>query len=348
MVDFRFIQLVDYTLGASVILITLATLCIQFARRKFRYMLTMILTWAFSMAMTSFATIHVWLNPNPSTITDLWGFLETIFAILMGFATIVLVDSLSRESVEPIKLSLYSVYIGTSLYVSFTNPVLGQDFFIYGIQAITGFIWFYYCARIYRNAPKSLRFYGGLNLFGSTSVFAAIVLGVSGISTIFPGIEWVAISGGYLLTTIAFIKRDQLAFLLPFRVLRLSVVHLDSGIPMFNYTWPSGRDLIDENLFSGLMHGLRLIIRESILGGEFRDINLDLASIIINRVKDYPVMAVLVTKKTSRVLRQALSTFTRRFIEKYRNAISNPSNSSQFEDATVLVQDCFNFLPDFD
>ncbi len=136
--------------------------------------------------------------------------------------------------------------------------------------------------------------------------------------------------------------------MLPFRVLRLTVVHLDAGIPMFTHTWKSGRGLIDEDLFSGLMHGLRLIIRESILHGEFRDINLDVASIIINRVKDFPVMAILVTRKSSRVLRQALSTFTERFIEKFRNALVKPNDSTQFEGAKILVQECFNFLPEFD
>ncbi len=95
------------------------------------------------------------------------------------------------------------------------------------------------------------------------------------------------------------------------------------------------------------MHGLHLILRESV-HGEFRDINLDQASIIIQQVKGFPVMAVLVTKKTSRVLRQALETFTDRFLQKFKNAIDKPSDSSLFEDAKFLVQECFNFLPDFD
>ncbi len=346
MADLRFIQLFNHTLAAAVILLTLAILCIQFARKKSRYMGTMILTWACIMAMTTFNTIHVWLNPVSLETIDLWGYLETIFAILAGFANILLVDSLSRENVEPIKLSLFSCFVGTILYVFITNPLLGHNFFIYGIQATMGFIWFLYCVRIFRHAPKSLKLYASLNLIGSTTVFAAIGLGISGITTIFPGIEWIVVSIGYLFTTIAFIKREQLAFLLPFQVLRLTVVHLGSGLPMYNYTWKSGRDLISEDLFSGMMHGIRLILQESILRGEFRDISLDRANILVNRVKDYPIMAVLVSKKTSRVLRQALATFTKRFVEKFRDAIEHPNAISQCEDANFLVQECFSFLPD--
>src|SRR4030042_4631539 len=149
-------------------------------------------------------------------------------------------------------------------------------------------------------------------------------------------------------TTIAFIKREQLAFLLPFRALRLTVMHMDGGIPVFNYTWKSGQHLIDEYLFTGMIQGLRLILRESVLRGEFRDITLDEASIIVNRVKDSSVMSILVCMKTSRVLRLALSTFTKKFVEKYQTAIKNPADSSQFEGAENLVHECFNFLPDFD
>ncbi len=216
MVDLRLLELVQFTGAAVLILITLTTLCIQFARKKSQYMRTMILTWTALMAMTSFKTVHVWLVPTPSESTDIWIFLETLSAILAGFSYIVLVDSLSRENIEPIKLALFSCYIGTSLYVSVTNPALGQSFFIIGIQALMGFTWFYYCARIFRNAPKSLKFYAGLNLLGSSSVFCAIILGASGLSALSPGCEWVAIGLGNLCTTIAFVKREQLAFCSPF------------------------------------------------------------------------------------------------------------------------------------
>ncbi len=348
MVDPRFLEILFFTTAASIIFITLATLCIQFARKKSRYMGPMILAWAATMAMAVFKTVNVWLNPLYETVPYVWLYLEAMAAIFACFATIYLVDSLSREQIEPYKLAVTSCYIGISVYVFFTVPEFGQTFFIYGIQAMMGLVWFYYCIRIYRSATKSLKTYAMLNLIGSCNVFAAIGFGVSGISNQFPGIEWLAVSLGYLSTTIAFVKREQLAFLLPFRVLRLTVVHLGGGFPIFNYNWKLGRELINEDLFSGVMHGIRLIIRESILKGEFREINLDVANIIVQRSKTHPLMAVLVTRKTSRVLRRSLLTFMNRFVEKFQTELKTPNETSQFDNAKELVKDCFNFLPDFD
>ncbi len=308
----------------------------------------MIFAWAAIMAMAVFKTINVWLNPLYETVViGPWFYFEMVAAIFACFTTIYLVDALSREHLEPIKLALVSCYVGITVYVFFSNPALGQTFFIYGIQALIGQIWFFYCIRIYLSATKALKSYALLNLLGSCNVFAAIGFGVSGISNQYAGIEWLAVSIGYFFTTIAFVKREQLAFLLPFRVLRLTVVHLGGGFPIYNYNWKLGRDLINEDLFSGMIHGVRLIIRESILHGECKDINLDVANIIVQRSKEYPIMAVLVTQKTSRVLRQALSSFIDRFGEKFKTNLEKPNETTQFEAAKNIVYESFSFLPDF-
>lgn len=87
----------------------------------------------------------------------------------------------------------------------------------------------------------------------------------------------------------AYFREPKLLFVLPFTALRLTVLETESGLPLFTYTWNRQGDLADETLFSGMLQGVSMIVKESLKRGSLQEIRVEGAIIIAYRIPEYPL-----------------------------------------------------------
>ncbi len=300
--------------------IALIMCLINFRKKRYLHYLYMFATWFFLWLGNLILAIgYLTLN----LIVYKIGLFVTI---PLTFFIMLLVDSISRESIDPFKLSV--VMIVSTLAFAFglekdvirlnvsklgeTGPsVVGK--FNYALAAsflVFSILWFYYFLILYLKSPKSLKRIAFINLLGA--IIGGPLAGLAyttGIVWYLPGTDYFLIAIGALLTTYSFSKEPKLGYILPFKVSRLLLIDVESGLPLFSYTWDNS-GLIDSFLFSGAIHGITHILNESLHKGLVREIKLEEASLIIKATeKEYPIVFVLITNKTSAILNQSLELF---------------------------------------
>ena len=89
------------------------------------------------------------------------------------------------------------------------------------------------------------------------------------------------------------------------------------------------------------------ILDEILKKGEVREIKMDRAVLLIQHNKKYPVASVLVTTKSSKSLRYGLKKFNTQFIDKFESSFGGLYEVSRFKEASALVQEIFDFIPDY-
>lgn len=164
----------------------------------------------------------------------------------------------------------------------------------------------------------------------------------------YPGIDAIFITLSTCFIILAFYREPRLAFILPFKVLRLTVIHTESGIPLFVHHWKAKSNVVDDVLYSGIVQGICMIIKETSDQGEVEEIKHSNGVLLLKRHEDYPIVCVLTTTKSSIALRKAINHFIQLFIADYGQFLSNPSNVSNFGDASRLIKKCFAFVPDYE
>ena len=148
-----------------------------------------------------------------------------------------------------------------------------------------------------------------------------------------------------LIMLIPLVKHPELAFILPFKDLRLTIIETERGFPLFTHIWNQTKDL-EDNLFSGMLHGIGQFVQETLQSGNMREITLDKAILILKRSQKHPVVCVLVTTKSTKSLRNALDKFAEKFFNKFAGQFSEQVNiEKKFAPAKELVEECFSFVP---
>lgn len=145
----------------------------------------------------------------------------------------------------------------------------------------------------------------------------------------------------------AFYREPKLGFVLPFKVQRLTIIHTESGIPVFVKHWIPQSQKVDDTLYSSMVQGICLVIKESSDQGEIEEIKLSKGILIVKREKTLPIAFVLAVDKTSKILHRSLKTFISLFKENFRDVLSNPSDSQLFDDVAPLIEKCFPFVPTY-
>ncbi|MFX0101310.1 MAG: hypothetical protein ACFFCS_17180 [Candidatus Hodarchaeota archaeon] len=146
------------------------------------------------------------------------------------------------------------------------------------------------------------------------------------------------------------LKYPQAMYILPFKVYRLTVIELEGGIPLFSRDWKikEGEEgLGSDGLFSGMLHGVNLIMKESLNKGMATNIMLENGILILKKSTTYQTACVLVASKASRSLRNALDMFANEFFTTYGELLkSSPREVSAFDGAVEIMRKCFGFIPD--
>ncbi|HMF31941.1 MAG TPA: hypothetical protein VKK79_11020, partial [Candidatus Lokiarchaeia archaeon] len=228
-------------------------------------------------------------------------------------------DALKREEVEPVKLAAFimvSVLLIIAMYfvpnaVSFAPDIFGGDgisFNVYvGLFAVATYAipWAYYCHCIYlvhKRAPAALKRYSRIYFVGTSLV----VVGVFSLLSLSMEFFFILVSFGCILMAYAYSCEPKLLFVLPFTALRLTVLDTESGLPLFTHTWNRQGDLADEDLFSGMLQGISIIVRNSLKRGDVQEIRVADAIMIVYRNPAYPIAFVLAATRPSRTLRDGL------------------------------------------
>lgn len=165
---------------------------------------------------------------------------------------------------------------------------------------------------------------------------------VPGLAVLGDAGDYLILPGMLILIFFLIFRLEYFAFL-QFHPLRLFVIDTNSGIPLFTYTWKGGERLANDDLFSGMVHGISLFMKESVGAGYLREVDLESATLIVSTSKDLPISGVLVTSRHSDSLNDLLVAFMEKFEEEFGTIIreGNTSDTSQFDAAALLVEKLF-------
>lgn len=211
---------------------------------------------------------------------------------------------------------------------------------------LTGSAFTYYMVRMNNEVPRNLKTGARLGLLSGIILAGVWPLGLGlGLHFMYPGLWLLLLSIGVIPIGIAFVRYPKLAYVLPFKVLRLVVFETDGGVPLFSYSWSGGEEIAQEALFSGMLQGIAMILDESVRKGAVREIVLENGVLVLQRTYKYSVACVLVTTKSSRTLRNALDSFAETFYNEFSDQFDDVSEVRKFSSATSLVDEHFGFVP---
>ena len=169
--------------------------------------------------------------------------------------------------------------------------------------------------------------------------------GVLSLLTMSVEFPYLLMSIGLILIAYVVSHEPKLLFVLPFKAIRLTVLDTGAGIPLYTHTWMQNNEIVDEDLFSGVLQGISGILKESLNKGDVQEIRMTGAIIIAYRIPEYPIAFVLVATRPSQTLRDALKTFAVRFCDEFHTCFATLTNVGQFSPAERLVTACFPHVP---
>lgn len=347
-------------IATGILFFTCSVIYRHYKSNNYSHALYLSLFWLFGGIWCFFTTLsYLFL----SIILRKIGILFVTFVVLHA---VKLVDSVSSNIVDWKKMGLFFTLFTATLITSFNENAVSVEPDIFEYQSVmtnglykyisllspglSAVIMTFYFVKIHSKAPKTLRKYSRLTIIGACMGYfmaAAIALGIN---DEIPALLQILISISSILISYAIVKEPRLAFILPFKAIRLNVISTDTGIPIFNYTWnpDEKHDLSDDALFSGLLHGINLFASQTINRGKIREIVLDNGILMLRSSIKYPIVCVLTATRSSKVLQQALDNFAFQFFEEYNIYLDSEHNLEEFSSAVVLIKKHFPFVPKFD
>ncbi len=150
-----------------------------------------------------------------------------------------------------------------------------------------------------------------------------------------------AISIGVLIFSLALVLQPQLLYVLPFSLYRISVEDSE-GHPLFDHDWSESE--VNEIVFAGFMNAVQLMSEEFVGRGRVLDIQLEEGVILVHE-SEY-ITVGLVTSKSSKIVRSALTGFTNDFEETFLKQLKvKNTNMEEYETAYQLIKRYFSNFP---
>lgn len=346
-----------FTISFVEMIIIIVGMLIQYMKFRHRFIVYYI-PLAFIMAIT-YILFPLGIGHPYTSIPNI---LAELLQLSYGFFMIFLFDIVSRESTDPIKLGLVTM-LTTSHAVSIIILTIGETYRWLNPEAavqilnlvaflnvvdttIFGFIYLYYIMRIHRNAPRNIRKYSSISLAGALIIGLLVFVPVTNDLEI--TVTILIASTGYLITAAIWFLEPRLAYILPFRALRLIVIETQGGLPIYTHIWNSKDQVADNALFGGMLQGIGLILNEAVGKGNINEIILDDATLIINNFEQHSIAFVLITTQSSKSLRIALDYFAEKFITKFADDLDKTSEVQRFAPTSELIEECFPFIPEWE
>lgn len=351
--------LVLHFLSIAPVAAALGVAAVQWRHTRFRHTLYMVCGWTCLIANIGLVALGRYLEVASVVLVGRFAW------ILYGLFLILLLDSVSRESPDSRKLLVWALFAGILLVLWFNldaaslHRVLERDpgtggstiylqyqvfWILNGVNHAT--IGLFFTARIYARAPRKLKRPAGV-LLGGAIVHAPLSLILLAWD---PRIVYELTMGlGVFLMAGAMVREPRIAFILPYQVHKLVVVETRSGIPLFSHAWVEAPSDIgpDLDLISGFLHGIGVILNETLQGGHVQYIKVEQAILSLVRHPELPFVSILFASRPSRVLRQALERFTTEFGTRFGSRIGPDVTAIPEREAARLVEDVFPFIPDY-
>jgi hypothetical protein len=326
----------------------------QYIQKKYRPSLYLSIVWLGFALEAMFDTMRLGYLAE-GEINDFFLSLSYLSLAPAFLAVLALVDSVSRDTIEPKRFAVLVFVLSINsilLFMPHDNSTTSPSYYIVIsvglVMSIASFIMY---VRIYAGVPRDLKLAAKINLAGAFIVsFVYVVLNIfeMTIPSTFPPISRIFEATGAMIQAIIFSRYEQLFYVLPFKTQRLIVFNTRNGISIFSHDWSKGNQLIDEDLFSSMLQGMSMIINESIKKGNVQEIKMEQGVLLISHDATHPVASVLIASKSALVLNQGLAVFARKFVAKYEPSLTSNENVEDFKNATDLVRECFPFIPQFD
>jgi hypothetical protein len=269
---------------------------------------------------------------------------ESISPFTLIFSTIFVFGFLWSTRTLDTAFQTYTDLFGNLFYASIGDSNIFLDL----STSVSGLVYIWYQISLFKQAPHSLkssarRFMLAFIVFGLLNCIIGLLFqySIPGGSTL--------VFGLLCLTSIMVLKNEpNLIYLLPFKVIHLTVFDTTSGIPIYTYSWKTDPKNVNNDLFTGMIQGISLLLKESLNQGNLEEIKMHEGKLIIQRIKDTPIACILITTRISKTLRDALRTFADQFNEKFSPYFNNTNKIDQFKDASEIIKSCFAFVPEFD
>ncbi|MBY9008670.1 MAG: hypothetical protein KGD74_02235 [Candidatus Lokiarchaeota archaeon] len=358
-------EMFDFTISIlSLILITIAIILLirNYLANKHIHMFYLIVAWlSFLINQIFFLIASLDLGIERHLYMFL-AFIDNFFFISGSVFIVLFGESISRKTPSIKKMIWLSTFIAVYSYSSFLNYIIFESIPIpndivflnssimnlsFIILMLTGgFLMSFYLFKIYRVAPPNLKrnslfsFIGGIIFSITPLIFLVGFQQASGLLVLSTSI------GMLTIVSAVFIKNPKLAFILPFKVIRLSAINSNSGILLFSHNWTAAKEVKGDHLVSAMFQGIILILRESLGKGDIREINLENAIVIAQKSSTYPVFYILIATRTSKSLKNSLNSFIKHFEIKFSSILDNPINYAKFSAATEIILDIFSHLPE--
>ncbi len=279
----------------------------------------------------------------------------SLIGLAPGFLGIVATtDSISRDDIDSRRFSVIVFLLGVNSLLLLMAPneasIKIPNYIVIGIGIVISNALLVLYIRIYQHVPKHLKRLAFINIIGA--FFIAVLYVLLRIAEIvfphvIPPVARIFESVGALIQAFIFAKHEQLFYILPFKVQRLIVYDTHNGISLFVHDWSKEEELIDEDLFSSILHGMGLIVNESIQKGHVQEIKMERGVLLISHGNVLPIAFVIIASKSSQVLNQALGAFRRKFVQRFESSLGGKEKTADFEAAEELVTVCFPFIPQF-
>ncbi|TKJ27901.1 MAG: hypothetical protein CEE42_00030 [Promethearchaeota archaeon Loki_b31] len=151
----------------------------------------------------------------------------------------------------------------------------------------------------------------------------------------------ITLSLGVFIMCIAIFMEPKLLYILPFTVYRI-VVKDNEGYPLFDHDWSESG--IDEPIFTGFINAVQIMSEEVMKIGGLVNIDLTEGILILNE-SEY-ITVGLVASKSSRLLRNALTGFTKDFeVTFQRNLKKSIRDKKEYATAYSLIEKYFSNFP---
>ena len=352
-------EAIYYLISAGLALVFLFMVIVRYIKYKYQFFLYLVIAMAGMFFWALFEGISLLILSIPLHILGIYFMYVCMYAFLLGL------DILSKNVFGMAKYALYGAIIGAGILSSLLDPNAVEQFI--GLNGderlyftgtfellfiLSGFIWMIYMAigivRLIRHSPPPMKKKANLLYMIIILQLGLLLLMFFEVIDKYPGIDALIISLMIFFFIITFYREPRLAFILPFKVLRLTVIHTESGIPLFVHHWKAKSNTVDDVLYSGMVQGICMIIKETSDQGDIEEIKLSNGVLLLKRHEDYPIVCVLTTTNSSIALRKAINHFIQLFIADYGQFIPDFSNVSNFGDASRLIKKCFAFVPDYE
>ncbi|MFX1294580.1 MAG: hypothetical protein ACFFD2_06980 [Promethearchaeota archaeon] len=273
-------------------------------------------------------------------------FIGTIFVLIL------FIDTISRERLDLVKILIFTNLVTAGAIFLFYDEVVMVNLIFGTFMFFQAILWIYFTVKIYRKSPHSIKTDALILIIGGI-LFTLVPVIIEflpdfGLNINIPFDTELSIGIGVLITAYIFKKQPKLAYILPFRASRLTIIDSTRGISIFDHFWVKSFSSIDNELFGGMIQGISGMLKETINRGNIRQIELEHATLLVYLDEKYPVAFVLLSNEFNKSLRLALKQFADRFYLEFSDKFENLSEVTQFEPASKLITEVFPFIPEYD